>query len=334
MNKKTTQFLTYTALLLLGIALFWRCLHNLDFKEFWTDIRSARYFWMLLNLICLAISLYFRALRWNILLGTMGYKTKGKTTYGAILIAYLANIIVPRLGDVVRCSVLSKKSNIPFNKSLGTVISEFVIDLAMLFIMGVAVMLFQWDIFDTYIINGSGGNWKNKILVITALALIVVVAIIAVIIIIKKNKKIAELWDGFVTGVKSVLTMNKKGLFIFYTVMIWLFYIIMTWLPFYMMNETSHLGITEATTLVVFVSLGAILPVPGNIGIYHSISDYLLNHFYLVNTSAAKAFVIINHASQMLFYILTGGVTYLFMFVFQREKTHYEQSEGNREQDS
>ncbi len=332
MASKATKYLTYSAFFLLGIALFWRCLHNIDIREFCNDIMSARYFWMLLNLVCLAISLYFRALRWNILLGAMGYKTRSGTTYGAILIAYLANIIVPRLGDVVRCSALAKKNDIPFNKSLGTGVSEFVIDLAVLFIMGVTVMLFQWDLFNTYFTDNVGGRWRNKILVIVAA--IIVIAIIAAIIITKKNSKIAELWDGFVTGVKSVLTMDRKGLFIFYTVMIWLFYIIMTWLPFYMMDETSHLGFAEATTLVVFVSLGAILPVPGSIGIYHSISDYVLNHFYFVDELAAKAFVIINHASQMLFYILTGGVTYLFMFVFQRKKAHYGQFEGNKEQDS
>ena len=149
----------------------------------------------------------------------------------------------------------------------------------------------------------------------------IVVAIIATLYFIKKNKKIAELWSGFMTGVKSVLTMEKKSLFIFYTVMIWLFYILMTWLPFYMFKETSALGIAEATTLVVFVSLGAILPVPGSLGVYHSISDYLLNHFYLISASTAKSFVIINHASQMLFYIVTGGVAYLFMF-FKRNKPH------------
>ena len=113
--------------------------------------------------------------------------------------------------------------------------------------------------------------------------------------------------------------MRRKGLFIFYTLMIWGFYIIMTWLPFYMFTETSQLGFTEAITLLGIATIGFVAPVPGGIGTYHFIGILLLNGFYGISTLTAGSFVTINHASQMLFYLIFGGIAYIIMFFIDKK---------------
>lgn len=323
MNKKTSKTLWYVVFLALGVALLWFSFHNIDLSQLWTDIKSAKYSWMLLSLACLAISLFFRALRWNIQIEALGYKTRASSTYGAVLIAYLANCIFPRLGEVVRCSVLKRKENIPFDKTLGSVISERIIDLTVLFGLAFLVIVFQWKLLGSLVTS-----WMmpllNKLINNVLLGIIVILAGIAFIVflikIIRKNKKIASLWHGFVDGIKSVVTMKKKWRFVLYTLAVWVFYVFMTWLPFYMLAETSHLGLVEAITLLGIATLGVVAPVPGGIGTYHFIAITLLSGFYGISEQVAGSFAAINHGSQMIFYLITGILAYVVMFFFDKRK--------------
>ncbi len=323
MNKKTSKTLWYIAFLALGVALLWFSFRNIDLSQLWTDIKSAKYSWMLLSLACLAISLFFRALRWNIQIEALGYKTRASSTYGAVLIAYLANCIFPRLGEVVRCSVLKRKENIPFDKTLGSVISERIIDLLVLFTLAFLVIVFQWRLLGSLITS-----WMvpllNKLMDNVLLGIIAIVAGIVFIIflvkIIRQNKKIASLWHGFLDGIKSVVTMKKKWRFVLYTLGVWGFYVIMTWLPFYMLVETSHLGVVEAITLLGIATLGFVAPVPGGIGTYHFIAITLLSGFYGISEQVSGSFAAINHGSQMVFYLITGILAYLVMFFFDKRK--------------
>lgn len=323
MNKKTTKTLWYVVFLALGVALLWFSFRNIDLSQLWIDIKGAKYSWMLLSLACLAISLYFRALRWNIQIEALGYKTRASSTYGAVLIAYLANCIFPRLGEVARCSVLKRKENIPFDKTFGSVISERIIDLLVLFGLAFLVIVFQWKL-----LGGLITSWMvplvNKLIDNVLLGIIVIVVGIALIIflikIIRRNKKIASLWHGFVDGIKSVVTMKKKWRFIIYTLAVWGFYVLMTWLPFYMLAETSHLGVVEAVTLLGIATLGVVAPVPGGIGTYHFIAITLLSGFYGISEQVAGSFAAINHGSQMIFYLITGIIAYVVMFFFDKRK--------------
>ena len=319
MNKKTSKTLWYVVFLALGVALLWFSFRNIDLSQLWTDIKSAKYSWMLLSLACLAISLFFRALRWNIQIEALGYKTRASSTYGAVLIAYLANCIFPRLGEVARCSVLKRKENIPFDKTLGSVISERIIDLLVLFGLAFLVIVFQWKLLGSLVTS-----WMvpllNKLINNVLLGIVVILAgivcIVLLIKIIKRNKKIASLWHGFVDGIKSVVTMKKKWRFVLYTLAVWVFYVFMTWLPFYMLAETSHLGLVEAITLLGIATLGVVAPVPGGIGTYHFIAITLLSGFYGISEQVAGSFAAINHGSQMIFYLITGIVAYIVMFFF------------------
>ena len=331
MNKKVSNAITYIIFLSLGILLLWLCFRKIEFSQVLDYVKTAEYSWMLISLVCLGISLFFRALRWNILIESLGYKTRVSTTYESVLIAYFANTVFPRLGEVTRCGTLTKKENIPFDKSFGTVVSERIIDLAVLFAMALLVILFQWNLLGSLItswLNPLIEKIKSNVFLGIIVIALAIVFCFVIIFIFKKNRdkilqnklwrKIASLWNGFIDGMKSIFTMQKKGLFIVYTLLIWFFYVVMTWLPFYMLPETSHLGLTEAVTLLGLATLGVVAPVPGGMGVYHFIGILLLNGFYGISESAAVSFVTINHTSQMIFYLVTGVIAYVVMFFVDR----------------
>lgn len=305
------------------MALLWFSFRNIDLSQLWTDIKEADYSWMLLSLVCLFVSLFFRALRWNIQIEALGLKTRVSSTCGAVLIAYLANCIVPRLGEVVRCSVLKRKENIPFDKTFGTVVSERIIDLTVLFGMASLVIVFQWKL-----LGGLVTSWmeplfnrlKSNVLIVFVVVLVMIAGVCAAIILFRRNKKIVSLWQGFADGIKSVVTMKRKWRFILYTAAVWGFYVLMTWLPFYMLGDTSHLGAVEALTLLGIATLGVVAPVPGGIGTYHFIAITLLNGFYGISEQVAGSFAAINHGSQMVFYLITGVSAYIAMFFIDKRK--------------
>ena len=333
MNKKVSNTLTYIVFLSLGILLLWLCFRKIEFSQVVDYIRTAKYSWMILSLVCLGVSLFFRALRWNILIETLGYKTRVSTTYESVLIAYFANTVFPRLGEVTRCGTLAKKENIPFDKSFGTVVSERVLDLAVLFSMAILVILFQWSLLGSLItswLNPLIGKMRDNMFLGIFVIFMMILLLVTVVFIFRKKKdlisqnklyrKIASLCSGFLDGIKSIFAMDKKGRFVVYTLLIWGFYVLMTWLPFYMLPETSHLGITEAVTLLGLATLGVVAPVPGGMGVYHFIGILLLNGFYGISESAAVSFVTINHTTQMIFYLVTGCIAYAIMFFFDKRK--------------
>jgi hypothetical protein len=199
--------------------------------------------------------------------------------------------------------------------------------------MALLVVLFQWSLLGSLItswLNPLIESLKNNVVlgVVSISALILLLAVIILIFKKKKSiitenkiyKKIASICNGFLDGIKTIFTMEKKGLFILYTLLIWGFYVVMTWLPFYMLPETSHLGLTEAITLLGLATLGVVAPVPGGMGVYHFIGILLLNGFYGISEAAAVSFVTINHTSQMIFYLITGVISYVIMFFIDRRK--------------
>jgi len=323
MNKKISKSLSYIAFLILGLALLWFSFRNVNLHELWNDVKNANISWLLLSLVCLAISLFFRALRWNIQIEAMGYKTRASSTYGAVLIAYFANCIFPRLGEVVRCSVLKRKENIPFDKNLGSVVSERIIDLCVLFLLAFLVIVCQWQLLGSLITSWMIpliNKAKSNILLGIVVAVAVIVMVIVIVKLCKKSSKLAKIWHGFVDGIKSVITMKQKWRFILYTLGVWGFYVVMTWLPFYMLSETSHLGFVEAITLLGIATLGVVAPVPGGIGTYHFICITLLSGFYGISQQTAASFAALNHGSQMIFYAVTGIIAYVVMMFFDKRK--------------
>ncbi|MDD7276682.1 MAG: lysylphosphatidylglycerol synthase transmembrane domain-containing protein [Bacteroidales bacterium] len=341
MSKKVSKAISYIVFLLIGIALLWFSFRNIDLSQLMTDIKGARYSWMLASLACLAISLFFRALRWNLQIKALGFKPKAFTTFGAVLIAYLANCIFPRLGEVVRCSVLKRKDGIPFDKSFGSVISERIIDLLVLFILAFLVIALQWKLLGRLITSWfvplfekiTSNIWQGVILIAILLAMIFTIIVLC-----KRSKKIMSIWNGFLEGLKSIVTMKDKWRYIIYTIGVWGFYIVMTWLPFYMLDDTCILGFVEAVTLLGLATMGVVAPVPGGIGTYHFITITLLGGFYGITEQSAGSFAAINHGSQMLFYLVTGIIAYCVMFIFNKKnlnnKSYNESSRKNTKQDT
>ena len=103
--------------------------------------------WLLATLIPIALSHVIRGLRWLITLEPLGYRPRVADSIDSIFIAYASNVLIPRVGEMSRCAVLSKYDDVPFSKSLGTLVAERLIDMLLVLIFVCTVLLTQMGVF-------------------------------------------------------------------------------------------------------------------------------------------------------------------------------------------
>ena len=333
MKEKLIPIIKYLFFLLLGIGLLFLAFKNIDLGQVWEELKHANYSWLIWSMVLALISHYFRALRWNQLINQMNYKTSTTTTFYAVMIGYLANLALPRMGEVTRCVVLSKKEKIPFNSLFGTVIAERVFDMVVLLIIIMVVLFAQIKEIGGFLnriliepIMGSyTGNFWAILIVLTSITVLIILGII----IFRRLKpwlkttviyeKIAAFLDGFMGGLKSIAQVKERALFLFYTLMIWVMYLTMIILPVYSFEETSVLDVIDGMTVLAIGSLGIVAPTPGGIGSYHFIITELFTQLYNIPSQAAAAYATANHAAQTLLILLAGGVSYILLLLNKRK---------------
>src|SRR4051794_25346284 len=101
MNKKILNILKYLSFLGLGVFLVWWSLHQIPpdkWKDFQTAFSTAKYGLLVSVFFILSMSHFLRAVRWKMLILPMGYNPSLVNTFFAVMIGYLANLAVPRLG--------------------------------------------------------------------------------------------------------------------------------------------------------------------------------------------------------------------------------------------
>jgi hypothetical protein len=332
-RKKVVSVIQYLFFLSVGLLLLWLGFRKLDLSEVWLDIQKADYGWLLFGLVFALLSHIIRALRWNLLINSLGYKTRLSSTFYSVMIGYMANTAVPRMGEFARCGVLSKKEKIPFNSLFGTVISERVFDLLILGIILFSVIIFQLDLLGSFVyefleplITKIFSNIVG-IVIFSLITLAILFTIVYLVWHFKENvkkipfyDKIREFINGLWNGIKTIFSMRQKWLFLFYTTIIWLFYVVMVYLPFRMLPETSILSFLDGSTVMALGSLGIVAPVPGGIGAYHYITKVILTELYTVEANAAMSYATIAHAGQTILNVVLGAVSYLLIGFYARKQ--------------
>lgn len=281
MKKRLVSVLQYLFFLGLGVFLVWWSLHQIPAEkwgEFKNSLETANYWLLLPVFFILSLSHIIRALRWQILMQPMGYTPSFINTFFAVMIGYLANLAVPRLGEVLKCTILAKYEKVPAEKLIGTILIERAIDVISLGIVFLLALISQFDVvgefatqlFKQLFENNSGRfSWVKLGVVLGILVSCIIIIKIwfnqfsHLKIVILFNKILTGIWEGL----SSVRKLKQKGLFIFYSVAIWSLYAGGTWIGLLATQGTAHLGIKEAISALAFASIGMIVT-PGGIGAY------------------------------------------------------------------
>lgn len=314
--KNIIQTLFFIALGIAFIWWFWEKLGNEERTQIWKSLEQTNYFWFILASIISLASHYVRALRWRLMSETFGYKVSRTNSFFAVMSGYLTNLAIPRLGEVVRCTMLKKSNDIPIEKSLGTIITERVIDMVLFALLLLFTLIIQQDLLLSYIENNFNLNLSNlfQLAIIGFLCLAVVIALFFAfkrkIINNKYYNKIKNLLTGFLDGIKSIFKLKKPLLFIVYSLLIWALWIVGTFTCFQCLKETQILSLLQALVTTVLGAFGPMIT-PGGIGLQPAIFAEVLET-YTISRPIAYVCGWLNWLSSQVGTIIFGLIAFVY----------------------
>lgn len=321
MKKKLFRIAKKILPLLLGVFLIWYSLSSATPAErdvLWKNILLADHKWIFLSLFMGLLSHLSRAYRWKYLLQPLGYTPRLGNSFMAVMAGYLANLGVPRSGEVLRGATISTYEKVSFDKAFGTIVAERIADLLMLLLIVVAALLVQTD----NLLNYFDDHNISPFLSIGIFFLLVLAGIVFLKIIKDSShpymQKIRKFARGLLEGMKSIVHMKQKGAFIFHTFFIWIMYILMFYVVKFAIPETSELGL-PAIMAAFIVGSFAISTTNGGIGVYPIAMGAVLLLFG-VNQQAGEAFGWILWGTQTLLVIVVGGFSLLFLPLYNQKK--------------
>jgi uncharacterized protein (TIRG00374 family) len=307
--------------ILLGVFLVWYSYYSTseeDRSEIIHYIKNADLFWVGVSVFLGILTHLSRAVRWNYLLQPLGYKPKLFNNILIILTAYFTNLGIPRSGEILRATALATYEHVPFQKGFGTIVTERVIDLVMLFLIVAIALFLQTDIIWGFL-QQKGFN------LIYLLALIgsgLLALSLGMYVVKKSNSKFAlklkTFLRGLLEGILSIFRMKNKWSFVLHTLFIWLAYIAMFWVIKYTVLETVDLSVSQL--LVAFVAGAfAMSATNGGIGIYPIAVSSALAIFGISKVSG-DAFGWIMWISQTLMIVVFGAISFLILPLWNRNK--------------
>jgi uncharacterized protein (TIRG00374 family) len=312
----------------LGVFLVWFALSKVSIDELIFYLKKADYKWIILGVFFGFLSHLSRAYRWRFMLDPLGHNIKLENSIMAVFAAYLINFTIPRAGEIARASVLTNYENVPFEKGFGTIVSERIADVVVMMGIIALTLFLQFEfIYDFFI------QRFNPLKISVTLILLVTVVFI-VFKIVKRSQssiaiKIKGFFHGLLEGVLSIFKMKKKWPFVFHTLFIWVMYVLMFYATSFAIAELE--GISMGAILIGFISASfSIAATNGGIGSY-PLAIYAAFSIFGIAKEPSLAFGWIVWASQTLLIIVFGGISLIYLPIYNRKRAAKERSKSIKE---
>lgn len=325
--KKKRAFLLLQYLLFFGLGftlIYWqyRQLNAQDIADLQMSLNEvSKRGWILFPIIVIGfLSHFFRALRWRLMLEPLNLHPSIINITGAVFIGYLTNLLLPRMGEVAKCTVLARYEDEPADKIIGTIVAERAFDLICLALISLLTFAVQANIINDYLHYLSGKMEGKNLPLLIGVAIIGLLGFIGLMVMIyRRNKtgKIGLFIKGLAEGVSSILAMKKRLQFILYTFLIWGAYLSLIYLGFWALPATEHLGLGAALSVLVFGSLGMIVT-PGGLGAYPQALQLVLNMLYGVKSAFGLAFGWISWLAQTLIVAIFGIIAFIILPIYNK----------------
>ncbi|OUT99462.1 MAG: hypothetical protein CBB92_05505 [Flammeovirgaceae bacterium TMED32] len=310
--RKMIPFLKFSLPLLLGLVLLFYAFKNVQLDDLLSKLNLTRYGWVIGSMLLSLVAYVSRAYRWQLLLRAADQKVNTFRLTLAVYVGYMANLAFPRLGEVVRCAVLKKTNQIPVSLSIGTVVTERIIDSLVLFFFLTIALLLEFDLIVTYFENIFSTYHIPLDEIIYAALILLITFSTLVFVILKTNKswsqRIKKMALEVLKGILTIKSIQSKSLFLITTTVMWLTYFLMSYMIFFALEETSSLSLTAGFMLLVSGGIALALPVQGGIGTYHAMIAMMLGLYDIENTTGLFLATLL-HSSQILSIVIFGGIS-------------------------
>ncbi len=323
-----SKFLKIAFFFFIGILLIWWSLHQIppqEWEKFTTALKTTKYWIIFPVLLILGFSHFLRALRWRLIMEPLGYKPSIMNTFLAVLIGYLANLAVPRLGEVLKCTLLSKYEKVPAEKIVGTIVAERAFDVLSLGIVFILALTLQFSVIESgwhQLRMQSAHNpaaQNNHYFLYIAISFIVIAVILLFIFKNKLQKTIASIkhillgiWEGVISATK----LKQHNLFFLYSFGIWFMYLLATYIGLMGTVGTTS-SFATAISCLAYASIGMIIT-PGGIGAYAYLMAKVLE-LNGVEYTLGLANGTVQWFAQFLIIIVLGGISLIVLPIINKQ---------------
>lgn len=298
----------------LGLGILWWMYRGTNWSDFGHYVlHEMNWWWMLLSLAFGILPQMARAWRWKMALEPLGEHPRRTSCIDAIFMSYAASLVIPRVGEVTRCGTLKTADGVSFTKSLGTVVTERLVDsLLMLLFTGIAFLL-QLPMFLRFL-KETNTNIGDLLYRFTGTGYIVtficlVAALIAVFVAIRRfsffkkgRDMLRDMWEG----VLSLRKVRNLPLYLFYSVLIWVGYFLHFYIAFFSFDFTAHLSIGAAFLIFCVGTFAVLVPTPNGAGPWHFAVKTMLVLYGVAETQAIM-FALTVHTIQTALVVLLGA---------------------------
>lgn len=299
--------------LFLGVAILGWMYRGFDFSRVWQVLSGdMHYEWMLLSLVFGVFSHLFRGWRWRLALAPLGEYPRTANCVYAVFVSYAANLVIPRVGEISRCGVLAKYDGTSFSKSLGTVVTERLIDSGCVLLITGVTLLLQLGVFRSFF-RETGTDAQALTGVFTSahfyIALVCLLAILLLGFFLIRRVSLFSRVRGVLhnvwMGVLSLRHVRSLPLFVAYTIGIWLCYFLQFYVSFYCFDFSADLGVVAGLVMFAIGSIAVVVPTPNGAGPWHFVVITMMM-LYGVGKEDAGIFALLVHGIQTFLLILLG----------------------------
>lgn len=322
MPQKIKQLLHVALSLGIALWIFWFLYRDIELESLQKQLVSSNWFWMGTSLVVAWAGYWLRGWRWALLFpqDNNQLSVTSNRAYHAVMVGYLVNLIIPRAGEVARCTVLTRNNGIPIGQALGTVIVERSVDL--LFMVGTFFLSF---LLESQLFVSLAGELvdlsaftSNLISQLPMLLGAGAFFLLFLYLLIKKYQNhglvntLQLFFRQLLSGVLAIGKLKNPLGFWLSSVGIWIIYFLTMYTVFQGIDSAANLSGSQVLLVMVMGTIGMIAPVQGGIGTFHALVTYILVVFGVPEANG-KIFAAIIHGTQMLLVIGVGLISWLLM---------------------
>lgn len=305
--------------LLAAAGLLWWVLKDLPWPEVNAALAQANWGLVLLSLLPTLVAHLARAQRWRLMLAPVAPTPTLTESFAAVMAGYVANLALPRAGEVVRCTLLARRRGIAVEVSLGTVIAERAFDVVMLLAVTALAFLLQFDLLLQFFMRligakaeGGAAPSGNSGALLFAAGLGLGLLLLAYSLRTHLARlplygKIAGALQGLVAGLLSALKLRQRGQFLALTVLIWGCYYLSGWICLEALPGLRGIGPLAGLMIFTVGSYGMVAPVQGGYGPFEFMIIAGLTQIYGYAESLSAASALLMHNSQTAFAVVLGA---------------------------
>ncbi len=322
--KKALQ---YILPILLSALLLWYLFSKVDFRQTMEILsHGVDYWWILAAMGISVFSHIFRAMRWRLQLNALQVPSTLMELTCAVFGCYALNLLLPRLGELWRCTFVAKRSQAKFTTVMGSMVADRMADSLMVLFLILLTFVLAAPALAAFMAKYPAGEGLLRLLYSPTVWICTVVAIAAgwwllhhfraSAFVVRLRRWTGEIWRGFAV----TATMPGRWKFLLLTLAIWGCYFVQLYVAFYAFSFTKALcaqpglayGLLPCLVAFVLSSIGMAIPSNGGLGPWNIAIMFGLAIYGVADVEGA-AFSILQWSGQTVMLIILGIFTAIWI---------------------